>query len=408
MTDSFQLNHDPLKFDTGQKFGKRYKIIEEIGHGGMGKVFKAYDKELDIVVALKMIKPSLIANEDVITRFKRELLLAREIQHDNVIRIHDLGEIDEIKYISMNYINGNSLNEIIESIGQLSVDKSIDLAKQICSALSAAHDKGIVHRDLKPQNIMIDKKGKLYVLDFGIALSLRQSSHTTEPGVIIGTPDIMSPEQIKGEKADERSDIYALGVIMFQMVTGELPFIAEDYNALLYKHVNEPIPTTQQVNPLIPALLSQIIEKCMQKNPQDRFQSIDELNKKLDHVKTGQLNVSDKKQKKRPQDRELSKPRNGSKKGTYKAFKISYQLVFVLLILYGLISVLSLVTDAYYDVKVDQIKAEYNIYYKNLFPIKKDWVKENPALKKANAWTIFTKTFPVKTNITSADTQMGQ
>lgn len=405
MTDSFQLNHDPLTFQTGQIFGKRYKIIEVIGHGGMGKVFKAYDNELDIVVALKMIKPSLIADENVISRFKRELLLAREIQHDNVIRIHDLGEIDQIKYISMNYINGNSLNEIIESIGQLSVVKSIDMAKQICCALSAAHAKGIIHRDLKPQNIMIDKKGKLYVLDFGIARSLRQSSHTTEPGVVIGTPDIMSPEQIQGEKADERSDIYALGVIMFQMVTGELPFTAEDYNSLLYKHVNEPVPTAEQFNPLIPAEFSKIIAKCMEKNPQDRFQSVDELSKKLDHLSSSLRQGKRKKRRKKQLECDTipSKPANVTK---IKAFKATCRVVFVLLVLYGLVSVLSLVTDAYYDSKVDQIKAEYNTYYKNLFPIKKEWLKEQSALKEANGWTLYAKVFPFRSSITSSS-EMG-
>jgi serine/threonine protein kinase len=398
VTDSFQLNHDPLTFATGQTFGKRYKIIEVIGHGGMGKVFKAYDNELDIVVALKMIKPSLIADENVIARFKRELLLAREIQHDNVIRIHDLGEIDQIKYISMNYINGNSLNEIIESVGQLSVPKTLDLANQICCALSAAHAKGIIHRDLKPQNIMIDKKGKLYVLDFGIARSLRQSSHTTEPGVVIGTPDIMSPEQIQGEKADERSDIYALGVIMFQMVTGELPFTAEDYNSLLYKHVNEPVPTADQFNPFTPVEFSKTIAKCMEKNPQDRFQSVDELVKKLNHLTSSQRQGQKKKKRKKQLE---STPVTRSPLTKIKVFRATYRIIFVLLVIYGLISVLSLVTDAYYDVKVDQIKTEYTTYYKNLFPIKKEWQKQQPALKEANAWTLYAKVFPLQSVIGS-------
>ncbi|MCP5102498.1 MAG: protein kinase, partial [bacterium] len=213
LDNSTKYMGDPLSFSPGEKFGDRYQIIEEIGEGGMGKVFKARDNELNIVTALKMIKPQLSANPDIVSRFKRELLLAREILHEHVIRIHDLGEIAGIKYISMNYIEGNSLQEIIQSTGKLTIEKTIDITKQVCGALTAAHEKGIVHRDLKPQNIMIDKRGKGYVLDFGIARSIdgKLDAGATQEGIVLGTPHYMSPEQIKGDKVDAGTDIYSLG-----------------------------------------------------------------------------------------------------------------------------------------------------------------------------------------------------
>ncbi len=195
-----RLVGDPLSFSPGEYFGERYQIIEEIGEGGMGMVFKARDKELNIVVALKMIKPRLSSDPKIVKRFKKELLMARGILHENVIRIHDLGEINDIKYISMNYIEGNSLQEILQSTGKLTIEKSVDITKQVCEALAAAHSKGIVHRDLKPQNIMIDKNGKALVLDFGIARSIDSDSESAQEVVVLGTPNFMSPEQIKGEK----------------------------------------------------------------------------------------------------------------------------------------------------------------------------------------------------------------
>ena len=246
---------DKLNFLPGDSFGARYRIVEEIGRGGMGRVYKAEDKELGITVALKMIRPELSSNPRFIKRFKKETLLARSISHENVIRIHDLGEVDEIKFISMDYIKGQNLKELIHTSGTLTVETTISITRQICEALRVAHQKGIVHRDLKPQNIMIDNNGKVYTMDFGLAKSM-EAQENSASRAIIGTPQYLSPEQAKGEKVDQRSDIYSLGTIIFEMLTGKKPFEAETAAGYIQKHIHEMPPSPSETNPLIPSFLA--------------------------------------------------------------------------------------------------------------------------------------------------------
>jgi len=188
-----------VDFLPGQHFGSRYQIVEEIGRGGMGVVYKAIDLEIDRIVALKMIRPELSRDPRMIRQFKQELILAREISHENVIRIHDLGEAKGIKYISMKYIEGTSLGDLLNATGRLTPEKTVSIGKQVCNALAAAHSKGVIHRDLKPQNIMIDRGGDAQVMDFGIARSLL-AREVTAAGAVIGTPHYMSPEQAQGKR----------------------------------------------------------------------------------------------------------------------------------------------------------------------------------------------------------------
>ena len=380
-----QVNVDPLSFSPGEIFGQRYQIIEEIGEGGMGRVFKAMDLELNIVVALKMIKPQLSADPDIVARFKRELLLAREILHEHVIRIHDLGEINGIKYISMNYIQGNSLQETIQATGKLTVEKSIDITRQICSALIAAHSKGIIHRDLKPQNIMIDKKGNAYVLDFGIARSIKGDAGSTQEGILMGTPYFMSPEQIKGEKADASTDIYSLGIIMYEIVTGKLPFTADNPNELLRKHLMEKPELPSKLNPQIPVKLEKIILRCLEKKKKDRYHSVEQIIKDLEHDKT--IEIKPVKEKKIKENRA----------GGY-LLKHGMRLFILLLAIYAVISALSYVNDSIYSAKIESLKGESETYYKNHFPLKKDWLPADWQPKDCNGWDTYIELFPPKSD----------
>lgn len=377
---------ETLSFSPGEFFGDRYQIIEEIGQGGMGTVFKARDKELDIVVALKMIKPRLGSQPDIVQRFKRELLLAREILHEHVIRIHDLGEVAGIKYISMNYIEGNSLDEILKSTGKLTVEKSIDITRQVCTALIAAHSKGIVHRDLKPQNIMIDKQGKAYVLDFGIARSLDTGEHdvesmqATQEGIVLGTPHFMSPEQIQGEKVDAATDIYSLGIIMYEMVTGRLPFNAKSPAALLHMHLSEKPEPPCKLNPQCPPKLEKIILKCMEKKKKARYRMVEEVVQDLEQDKTVQIPPL-----------KIKEEKEGGAGGRF--LKYTLRLLILLFIIYAAISVSSLVTDSKYSVEIEKLKAESKTYYNSYFPVQKKWLPEEWETKDANGWDIYMELF---------------
>jgi len=275
---------DTLYFSPGETFGPRYKIIEEIGRGGMGRVYKAEDKELGITVALKMIHPEYSSKPHIIDRFKKETLLARSISHENVIRIYDLGEVNKIKFISMDYVKGQSLKELILTSGTLTMETAINITKQICEAVKVANQKGIVHRDLKPQNILIDSSGKAYVTDFGVAKSV-EVHEDSAPGIIIGTIHYISPEQAKGEKADTRSDLYSLGIIMYEMLTGEKPFKAETYTGYIQKHIHEKPKSPSKLNPNIPPYLEKIILKCLEKDKHDRYQNSEEILHDLEEQK---------------------------------------------------------------------------------------------------------------------------
>jgi serine/threonine protein kinase/Tfp pilus assembly protein PilF len=270
------LREQTLDFVPGEFFGERYQIIEEIGRGGMGRVYKAIDKELNRIVVLKMIRPERSSDPGMVKRFKKEINLASQITHENVCRIYDLGEIDGIKYISMQFIDGENLKDFIQTSKRLSIETTIDITRQICQALIAAHKKGVIHRDLKPKNIMLDKKGTAFVMDFGIAKSI-DSEDTIRPGAIVGTPYYMSPEQAVGERIDHRSDIYSLGAIMYEMLAGKPPFKADTIAGLIHKHVNETPKPISQLNPQTPVELEKITMKCLEKKPDKRYQGADDI-----------------------------------------------------------------------------------------------------------------------------------
>jgi serine/threonine protein kinase len=264
----------------GTTFAGRYEIIEELGKGGMGRVYRVEDKKLEQEVALKLIKPEIAKDKKTIERFRNELKLARNIRHKNVCGMFDLGEERGAHFITMEYVRGEDLRSLIRRIGQLPVGKSLSAAKQICEGLSEAHRLGVVHRDLKSNNIMIDKEGNVRIMDFGIARSL-EAKGITGAGVMIGTPEYMSPEQVEGKEVDQRSDIYSLGIILYEMVTGRVPFEGETPFIIGVKHKSETPKDPKKINSQLPDDLTQLILKCMEKDKEQRYHDVGQVLKEI-------------------------------------------------------------------------------------------------------------------------------
>lgn len=267
----------------GDLFAERYEIIEPLGQGGMGKVFKAYDRKVGEVVALKLIRPEISVNDKAIERFKNELKFARKISHRNVCRMHDMGEEGFFRYITMEYVAGEDLKRFIRRAGTLSAGKAIHVAKQVVEGLAEAHRLGVVHRDLKPQNIMIDQDGNARIMDFGIA-RFADAEGMTGSGVMIGTPEYMSPEQAELLDVDARADIYSLGVVLYEMTSGQVPFEGQTPLSVAMKHKTEKPRDVREINPQVPPGLANIISKCMEKSRENRFQTAEELIAELDRV----------------------------------------------------------------------------------------------------------------------------
>lgn len=259
--------------------GARYDILSEAGHGSMGNVYKARDRETGEVVALKLLKPEISSDQTMIERFKNELLFARKITHKNVCRMYDFNRINGTAYTSMEYVEGESLRSALNRFGGLAVRKALDLAIQICSGLKEAHAQGIVHRDLKPENVMIDRQGNVKIMDFGIARSMEAATRLT--GSMMGTPAYMAPEQVTGKLIDYRTDIYALGLILYEMFTGAQACQAETPVAAAMKQIRETPPLPHEVDPTIPVGIEKTILKCLEKEPAKRYQSVAELEKAL-------------------------------------------------------------------------------------------------------------------------------
>jgi serine/threonine protein kinase/tetratricopeptide (TPR) repeat protein len=267
----------------GSIFAGRYQVIEKLGKGGMGEVYKVLDKEINEKVALKLLNPDIADDEKTIERFRSELKYARQISHRNVCRMYDLNKEEEIYYITMEYVAGEDLKGSIRRMGSLNPAKAVFIAKQVCEGLAEAHRMGIVHRDLKPQNIMIDSEGNARIMDFGIARSLKTKG-ITETGVIIGTPEYMSVEQVEGKETDHRSDIYSLGIILYEMLTSALPFDGETPLSVALKHKTDWPSDPRDLNPQIPEDLSRLILKCLEKDKEKRFESAEELICELDRI----------------------------------------------------------------------------------------------------------------------------
>jgi len=277
----------PVKeLTTGSTFAGRYQIIEEQGRGGMGKVYKVFDTKIKEKVALKLIKPEIASDRQTIERFSNELKLARKVRHKNVCGMFDISEADGAHFITMEYVGGEDLKSMIRMTGMLGIGTVLSIGKQICDGLTEAHNQGVVHRDLKPTNVMIDKGGNVKIMDFGIARSIREKG-ITGAGVMIGTPEYMSPEQTEGRNVDQRSDIYSLGIILYEMATGRVPFEGESALSIAIKHKTEIPKDPQSLNPHIPDDLKRLILKCLEKDTAKRYQTAAEVEAELDKIEKG-------------------------------------------------------------------------------------------------------------------------
>ncbi len=260
----------------GMLFANRYEVMELLGTGGMGIVYRAFDRQLGEVVAIKTLRPEATAGDGIaLERFKQEIRLARKIAHRNVVRTYDLGEVNGTYYLTMEYVEGTSLKQLISTRGRLPVTVTLTIGKQLCRAVEVAHEQGIIHRDIKPQNIVVDAAGFLKVMDFGIArlVTPQGGKGLTAEGTSIGTPDYMSPEQLSGMELDPRSDIYSAGVVLFECLTGRVPFEAASIYALIAQHLEQAAPDPRALNPDVPEALTRVVLKAMAKEPAERYQS---------------------------------------------------------------------------------------------------------------------------------------
>lgn len=283
-----------LVIEKGMLFADRYEILESVGKGGMGVVFRATDRQLDEIVALKVLRPEALQEDSTLVgRFKQELKLARRITHKNVLRTHDFSDWHGTPYISMEYLEGVTLKDLVRSKGALPLGVGLRIAKQVCLGLEAAHAEGVVHRDVKPQNMLIlPETGDVKIMDFGIARVSEVDRSESDPaltmaGTVMGTPDYMSPEQASGTPADFRSDIYSLGVVLFEMFTGRLPFTGEKVMTVILGHLQKQPPAPRRLNPSIPPDLEAIILRCLDKSPKKRFQKMGDLMDALVNVSAG-------------------------------------------------------------------------------------------------------------------------
>jgi serine/threonine-protein kinase len=269
----------------GQLFAGRFEVIAPLGEGGMGIVYRARDRDLGEIVALKLVRSETMQNDpNALERLKDEVRLARRISHRNIARTHDFGEADGIYFVTMEYVAGTPLKELLRTRGRLPVDATISVGKQLCRALEAAHEQGIIHRDVKPQNILVAPDGLVKVMDFGIARAVERKKGMTQTGLVVGTPEYMAPEQLMGEPIDHRVDLFAAGVVLYECLTGRRPHEGDTPMALVSKVLTEVVVPPHEVAADIPQALSQLVARSLARDPAERPRSAAEMYEALARI----------------------------------------------------------------------------------------------------------------------------
>ncbi|HET7250831.1 MAG TPA: protein kinase [Gemmatimonadales bacterium] len=266
---------------SGETFAQRYEIIAVMGRGGMGTVYRAKDLELEEEVAIKTLRPEFVSDKTLLARFKDEIRLARRLTDASIVRTHDFGEWSGVCFLTMECVEGITVRELIDTRGRLGISATLAIATQLAHSLAVAHAHGVIHRDIKPQNLLVDEAGVLKVMDFGVARLAERSTANTEAGLVLGTPAYMPPEQLLGEPVDARSDLYAAGVVLYECLTGQLPFNAGSVISLVAKLLKEDARPPQEVNPEVPPALSALVLRLLAKRPEDRVQTAVDLGLQL-------------------------------------------------------------------------------------------------------------------------------
>ena len=288
LTDAATATKMPaMDLTAGQLFAGRYRIEQVIGRGGMGVVYRATDTQLDEIVAIKTLPGDVMQRSpEDLERFKREIRLARKITHRNVLRTYDYGQAESVYFISMEFVRGYTLSELLAEAEnkQLAPRLAMGIARQVCRGLDAAHEQGIIHRDIKPQNVLIDPRGEIKLMDFGIARMAEAPEAMTQAGLIVGTPHYMSPEQVQGKQLDPRSDVYSVGVLIYEMLVGRKPFESSSLTGVLTAHITEAPRPPIELRPEIGREINDIVMRCLSKDPQKRYAAAAELLQDLDQV----------------------------------------------------------------------------------------------------------------------------
>jgi len=264
---------------------QRYELIAQQGSGGMSVIYRALDRSLGRVVALKVLRPSLTKEPSFLEKFQQEARSVANMSHPNIVTVHDVGNDGQTHYIVMEMVDGDDLKKLIKDRGALAVEQALDIGIQICAGLGFAHRSQLVHADVKPQNILINRERQVKITDFGIAQAFTDSMPQTRSEIVWGSPHYFAPEQARGEKPTPASDVYSIGIVLFELCTGRLPFVGSSQRELALAHIRTDVPRAIDLNPQLPPALSQVIAKVMSKRPNDRYKQADQLGQILKQIR---------------------------------------------------------------------------------------------------------------------------